>query len=248
MQATYSTALGNATGAVNIAGGAVDGSLEIAGGLSITKNINLAGRGTALGTNLASHLANVSGANTVNGNISLTAGGYDYLIQSNADKLTINGNITNNGGDAAERYLYLQGDGNGQVSGSIGNGTGTGPLDLIKDGQGTWTLTQDIAYTGNTSVKNGILDVANFNPATANTALVDVEAGAQLIADSIMANTLTIGAGSTVTIAAIPGGPLADLGSMAPVPEPSSLLFLISGTALSIALCVIGKKKTNHDL
>ena len=195
--------------------------------------------------NLASHLANVSGTNTVNGNISLTAGGFDYLIQSNADMLTINGNITNNAGDAAERYLYLQGDGNGQVSGSIGNGTGAGPLDLIKDGQGTWTLTQDIAYTGNTTVRSGILEVANFNPATANTALVDVEASAQLIADSIMANTLTIGAGGTVTIQPI--GSTQFLATV-PVPEPSSLLFLISGAALSVALYVIGKKRANHYL
>ena len=80
--------------------------------------------------NLSAHLANLSGANTVNGNISLTAGGYDYVIQSNADSLTINGNITNNSGDSRGKILYLQGDGNGQVSGIIGNGTGTGPLDL----------------------------------------------------------------------------------------------------------------------
>ena len=78
--------------------------------------------------------------------------------------------------------------------GSISNVTGTGSVNLIKDGTGTWTLTQDIGYTGNTTVINGILEVTNFNPATANTSLVDIEAGAQLIADSIIVNTLTLGA------------------------------------------------------
>jgi len=241
LQATYSTALGNATGAVNIAGGSADGRLEIIGGLNLTKNINLAGRGSAHGANLTSHLANVSGANALNGNISLTAGGYDYLIQSNADKLTINGNITNNTGDSTERYLYLQGDGNGQVTGVISNGTG--PLDLIKNGAGTWTLTQDIAYTGNTTVLNGILQVTNFNPATANTALVDVEGGAQLIADSIVANTLTIGAGGTETIRVIDISTSLEIAS---VPEPSSLLLLISGVLSCGAFRIFRKINGRH--
>jgi autotransporter-associated beta strand protein len=243
LRATYSTALGNATGAVNIAGGAADGRLEIAGGLNLTKNINLAGRGSAHGANLTSHLANVSGANTVNGNLSLTTGGYDYLIQSNADNLTINGNITNNTGDSTERYLYLQGDGNGQVSGTIGNGTGSGPLDLIKNGPGTWTLTQNIAYTGNTTILNGILQVTNFNPATANTAIVDVEGGGQLIADSIVANTLTIGAGGTETFQAIDTSTSLEIAS---VPEPSSLLLLISGVLSCGALRIFRKKKSRR--
>jgi autotransporter-associated beta strand protein len=240
LQATYSTALGNATGAVNIAGGASDGRLEITGGLNLTKNVILAGRGSTHGENLASHLTNVSGANTLNGNISLTVGGYDYLIQSNADALTINGSITNNTSNTTPRYLYLQGDGNGSVAGTISSGDGSGTIDLIKDGAGSWTLTQDITYTGNTTVLNGILEVANFNPATANTALVDVEAGAQLIADSIMVNTLTIGAGGTVTIRAIDTSTSL---ATASVPEPISFLLLMSGMAFCCAYGIIRNKQ-----
>ena len=245
LRAASSNAIGGVGGAVNIAGGSADGRLEITGGISITKSINLAGRGAFLGDNLSAHLASLSGANVVNGNVSLTSGGYDYVIQSNADSLTINGNVTNNSGDSAEKNLYLQGDGNGQVSGVIGNGTGTGPVDLIKDGAGTWTLTQDIAYTGNTTVANGILEVANFNPATAGTAILDVEAGAQLIADSIAVNTLALGPGATVTIAAIPGGPTANLNSMSPVPEPSLLCLLMGGLVLCVARRILKKDRTD---
>jgi autotransporter-associated beta strand protein len=246
LQAANSHALGTTAGSVNIAGGASDGRLEIAGGINITKNMNLAGRGSVHGENLASHLSNVSGANTLNGNISLTAGGFDYLIQSTADSLTINGNITNNSGDAAERCLYLQGNGNGQVTGVIGNGSGSGPLDFVKDGTGAWTLTKDIAYTGNTTVANGILEVANFNPDTGDTALVIVQSGAQLIADSIKVNSLAIGADATVTIAAIPGGPTADINSITPVPEPSTMYLVMTGLALC-AFIIISKKE-NHLL
>jgi autotransporter-associated beta strand protein len=227
LRATSSNAIGAASGTVNIAGGAADARLELSGGITLTKNLTLAGRGAVHGDNLSSQLSNVGGANSVTGNISLTSGGCDYIIQSDADSLTIKGNVTNNSGDNAEKYLYLAGDGNGQVSGIIGNGTGTGPLDIIKDGPGTWTLTQNTAYPGDLTIKNGVLQVA-----AATASVVDVQAGALLIADSLTATTLTLGTGSTVTIRAISGGPTADQQSTLPVPEPGSLALLISGLTL----------------
>jgi autotransporter-associated beta strand protein len=48
--------------------------------------------------------------------------------------------------------------------------------------------------------------------------------GGNLTANSINVNTLTIGSGATVTIQAIPGGPSGY--TIAPVPEPSTLVFL----------------------
>jgi len=51
-----------------------------------------------------------------------------------------------------------------------------------------------------------------------------VDSGASLTAASISQNTLTIGSGATVTIQAIPGGPLSN--TIAAVPEPSTLVLL----------------------
>ncbi|MGA2062778.1 MAG: hypothetical protein ABSG67_20085 [Thermoguttaceae bacterium] len=57
-------------------------------------------------------------------------------------------------------------------------------------------------------------------------------AGTELIATSIVQNTLTLDAGCTVTIAAIPGGPLTSTG-LTPVPEPATwILLALAGTAL----------------
>ena len=54
-----------------------------------------------------------------------------------------------------------------------------------------------------------------------------------LTVDSIAQNTLTIGPGAILTIAALAGGPLADTESLLPVPEPSALI-LLSLAALSL--------------
>jgi autotransporter-associated beta strand protein len=223
LRAAHPNALGAAAGVVNIAGGVADGRLEI-DGVNITKNTNLAGRGATHGANLSPHIVNISGNNTLNGNVFLTVSGYDYLIQSDSGKLTVYGSIINNTGNATERNLYLLGLGDGQISGTIGNGTGTGPINLIKDGAGTWTLTQDIAYTGNTTVMDGILEVTNFNPATASTAMVNVMDYAELLADSIVANTLAIGQGGKVTIRPLSSAIL--LNNIL-VPEPSSLILIL---------------------
>jgi autotransporter-associated beta strand protein len=225
LQVTHANALGTVASAVNVAGGDADGRLEIAGA-SFTKTAYFGGRGASHGANLTPHLVNVEGNNTLTANIFLTEGGYDYLVQSDSGKLTINGSILNNTGNATERYLYLQGEGDGEVLGFIGNFTGTGPLNLIKDGAGTWTLTQNIGYTGDTTVINGILEVVNFNPATANTVKVDVMAGAELVADLIKVNSLTIGSGGKVTIRAIGH---AELLTASPVPEPSTIILVIMG-------------------
>ncbi|MGA2061378.1 MAG: PEP-CTERM sorting domain-containing protein, partial [Thermoguttaceae bacterium] len=56
-----------------------------------------------------------------------------------------------------------------------------------------------------------------------------------LTATSVVQNTLTIGAGATLTIAPIPGGPLAGLGSISPVPEPSTwALLMLAAMGLGI--------------
>jgi hypothetical protein len=55
--------------------------------------------------------------------------------------------------------------------------------------------------------------------------------GTELIATSIVQNTLTIGAGCTVTIKAIPGGPSASGDNLTPVPEPATWILLILAAA-----------------
>ena len=57
-----------------------------------------------------------------------------------------------------------------------------------------------------------------------------LEVDNNLIATSIQVDTLTIGSGATVTIQAIPGGPLS--GTITAVPEPSTLALLAAAFLL----------------
>ncbi len=103
---------------------------------------------------------------------------------------------------------------------------------LTKQGSGTLTITQNATYTGNTTASAGILDMLDINTPSAT---VTVEGGAELTARSVKCNTVTLGAGSTLIIKALPGGPTAAL-SISPVPEPGTLVLLaMAGLAMIFA-------------
>jgi hypothetical protein len=74
--------------------------------------------------------------------------------------------------------------------------------------------------------------------AIAGSGATKVDAGASLTATSVTQGTITLGAGSTLTIAAIPGGPSGS--AITPVPEPSAYVLL--ATALGAAIFAWRKK------
>jgi len=79
-------------------------------------------------------------------------------------------------------------------------------------------------------VNNGALNITSGSKTVAalsGTGSTTLSAGTQLTATSVLQNTLTIGSGATLTIAAIPGGLLAGMGSISPVPEPSTWAMLV---------------------
>ena len=106
-----SSALGSglstfASTAVTVTGGTATGRIELDGSLSalnIARAITLQGRSAPS----AVHLENVTGSNTVSGDISLVTGGDQYVIQSDAGTLTLN-TITNNTASVTPRYVTLQ--------------------------------------------------------------------------------------------------------------------------------------------
>ena len=136
-------ALGAATAGTTVASGA---ALEVQGGLTaVAENLTL--NGTGISSNGA--LRNVSGNNTVTGNITL---GSASEIQSAAGLLTLTGNIT-----GAAQNLTLDGAGNTTVSGIIGTTTGT----VTKTGTGYAILSGANTYTGATAINAGTLEIQN---------------------------------------------------------------------------------------
>ncbi len=132
---------------------------------------------------------------------------------------------------------------------------------LTKTGSGILTLGASNSYTGATQINGGILELTSAGQisassplSTADGATLQIDAGSHalgtiggtgtlnlvsgnLTANSISQNTITIGAGATLIIAALPGGPLASSDNLSPVPEPSTLILLCTPTLVILLAC-----------
>ncbi len=105
-------------------------------------------------------IQNIAGNNIIRGNFTMTSGGGGTLITSHKDKITLMGNFTPN---ATSRNLLLRGNGDGEISGIIANGS-TANMPVSKDsGVGTWTLSGANTYSGVSTVSAGKLIVAGLN-------------------------------------------------------------------------------------
>jgi T5SS/PEP-CTERM-associated repeat protein len=93
----------------------------------------------------------------------------------------------------------------------------------------------NVQNSGYLQITNGLKQVGILTGA-GDTA---VQAGAQLHADAIVQNVLTVGPGAVVVIRPIIGGPLAPQTDLQPVPEPSSILL----AALAILMCSLAKRR-----
>jgi autotransporter-associated beta strand protein len=157
---------------------------------------------------------------------------------------------------AADTTFIVTGSGALNLGGEI-SGSGS----LIKLGSGILILENSAAHQGQTIIQDGalaldttgqlenstiandatfqILDGIHTVGAITGAGAIEIDSGA-LTADSISQNVLTIGAGATLTIAPLAGGPLG--GGLKPVPEPLTIVFLSTGL-LSLLACRIYARK-----
>lgn len=134
----------------------VSNVIQLSGGVAIPSNIAIETNGRSSVVDDV-FLRNLSGDNTWGGNISIVSSGGNYHIESVAGTLTIEGVFSNN--HSAERWLRLRGAGDGIYSGVIQDGTSL--LNLRKYGAGTWIVTGENTFTGNTAIYEGVLQVGN---------------------------------------------------------------------------------------
>ena len=145
--------------------------------------------------------------------------------------LSITGDI-NSAAPGGVQNLILGGAGKGLISGTVGDGVTGGPLSLVKQGSGVWTLSKNTAYSGETNIEDGLLQfngpMSNLHAISGNGNLgVGDDANpATLTTDSININILTLGVGSRIVINPIAGGPQAGSSTLTPVPEPNTLTLI----------------------
>ena len=119
---------------------------------------------------------------------------------------------------------------------TVAGGTGTLNYNGLTNIQsGTLQLSNSVTLSGITRAANGIGILTKSGPGiltlagSGTYAGLTVVNGGTLQVNSLNTSTLTIGAGATLTIAALPGGPIGSLTplyNVKPIPEPSVMVLL----------------------
>jgi autotransporter-associated beta strand protein len=120
-------------------------------GINISQKVSLAGRST----NVVA-IENVTGANVLAGGLTLTPGGQDYVLQSDAGLLSLGGTIAPANSVSGACTLTFQGAGDFTVPGMLQNGSAS-TLGLTMAGPGVLTLSGANTCTGATTVSGGVL-------------------------------------------------------------------------------------------
>ncbi|MCU0781603.1 MAG: autotransporter-associated beta strand repeat-containing protein, partial [Akkermansiaceae bacterium] len=246
---TDGSGLGTPTAGTEIANGA---TLQLTGGIICPEPLTLLGNNNAAN---ATRVVNLSGNNTLAGNITPSAGGTNHGLRSDADKLTVSGNIASN--VSGTRAFYLRGTGVGEITGGYNKGNAT-TAPLCKEGTGTWTLSGTNSFNGETTISAGTLQIGNGGTTGRLTATTGIVNNASLVinrsdnftqATDLGAGAVISGTGSltqagtgTTTLTAVntySGDTLVNAGTLSlgqvnPANE-SSTFRIASGAVLNIA-------------
>jgi fibronectin-binding autotransporter adhesin len=222
------------------------GSITSTGGGGFTSTNTISGYGiiSAALSNLGTVSANGSGntlsltgpvvqlpASTLTGGSWIANANSTLNIASAGNILANQGTVILNG--AGSQFANIDSINDNQGSFSVEGGrsfTTAGNLansgTLLVDGGGTFSVTGDLTGTGNTTVA----------------------ASSQMYADSIVQDTITLGAGATLTIRAISGGPTAGAGGISPVPEPGVWLLVLTALLAWATNRIVAVNLTGMDL
>lgn len=190
VRAAHPNALGSLGSGTTVQGGTALAALELSGDITLEEPVQLVMQNTAGHT----QLRNVSGNNTLAGQLSLNSGGGRWDIANLAGSLTLAGPIVNIAvGTDTWRTLYLTGPASGSITGAMTNSaSGNSKLNLSVL-SGSWTLAGAAkAYTGTTIVSGGTLQLNT----SLNSALT-VQNGGMLTGSGSTSENLAIQTGAT---------------------------------------------------
>jgi len=198
--AANNTALGNTTGNTSVS---VDATLALSGNITVSAGEDLTL--TASATPSTASLANLAGANTYAGVISLAGAtsGHDVKIDASAGtQLTLSGVISE----------------------------ATNTKDIFKTGAGTLVLSgSNTGYTGFTTVQGGTLVVSHSNALGAATGAATDDTSVQIGATLAFQNNVTLAAGEALTLNASSAASVASLKNIADTNTVSGDISLVGG-------------------
>ena len=157
IRAGHSNALGSTASGTTIQGGNARAALELAGTVSSAEPIQFVMHNNADHT----QLRNISGHNTLIGQLSLNSGGGRWDIASLNGSLTLAGPLVNiSAGTDTWRTLHLHGPAEGAITGNLTNSASGNSLTNLRVVSGQWTLSGNAkSYTGMTTVEGGSLEI-----------------------------------------------------------------------------------------
>ncbi len=190
-------AMGNHARIALNAGNSGVSRLELSGGCTVPLHVDTVGRNTEAGNVL---LRNVDGANTLQGDITITGLGGAYHVEALAGSaLTITGNLSTTLDAASARDVRFRGDGDITLHGALADSATTTPtrLDVTKEGAGTLVLTGTCTHSGATVVGAGTLRVDGALAASAvDVAATGTLAGTGSVAAASVAGRLAVAIGA----------------------------------------------------
>lgn len=155
------------------------GRLQLSGDISLPNEIQLSGatNDASISFNF-SKIQNVSGNNTISGNIVWNTGGGTFTnLYCSTGLLTLGGNLTTTLATGPRTFNFA-GEGDFLINGSIIDGASQ-PIAISKVGVGTTTLSGPNTYTGATTISAGKLVLASTGSIDSSQSL-DISAGATL--------------------------------------------------------------------
>ncbi len=165
-------ALAHAASPIQIRNGnSCSSTLAFSGGnINLTQQIQMACR-----NNTVACLENISGTNTISGNILIKEGGSNAVIQCDAGQFNIAGNIAYNGSLVGNRAWNFVSTGTNVVSGLIPNAASGSIISISQSGTGALVLSNANTFAGTTRILSGTLRLGNANALQSST--VNLDAG-----------------------------------------------------------------------
>lgn len=195
VQVENSAALGSTASGTTIQNGS-SARLELTGGVNLAEPLTVACKASAAGNVPA--VVNLSGTNTLAGQINLIAGGSFWTFQAAGGKLRVSG-ATTNSTTTNVRTLWLRGTAEGEWLSDIGDSATNLATAIRKDDSGTWTLAGQNTSSGALVVSNGTLNLTGAwrGPVTVSAATL---AFGPALATPAISNNLTLSASSTTRL------------------------------------------------